>query len=473
MSTKSRQLSTLWLVYFSGIQLLLILLVNGWSFYWIHGRKFVLYAMLNLVLAMGLAFASLFSKSDDRLLRIALTVATLSFGVLFLTQLAPDSLAEDALKLISWIVSAGALVTIARRLPLPALVFMLLIAAIVSQGVMVISDIVDDGSLGAHLATHLYLINLVSFSVSAAAYCGSIQYIFQMSSATPASGTLAEGQRTGGKPDSLFSFWQRKLPKSLKIRAMVAWYDLLARLDKQGEVLFMNHGYDPEPGAGQRLHIPADLERYRYPIQLYDLVARQVDWTGKDALEVSSGLGGGTLWIKRNYTPKTLTGLDLAANAVDKCKKRYGALGIDFAAGDAQAMPFPDTSFDIVINVESSLNYPDMPAFLSEVHRVLRPGGYFLFADYRSRSKMEKLRVLLAAMPLETLALNDVTEGILRGLVNENDRKKEMIDRLTPRLLRNTMKEFAGIGNHESGEYQQFLSRERVYIAGAFRKPLE
>jgi hypothetical protein len=47
---------------------------------------------------------------------------------------------------------------------------------------------------------------------------------------------------------------------------MVFWYNLIARIDSGGEVLFMNHGFSnisATPSA-----IPPDLERYRYSIQL-------------------------------------------------------------------------------------------------------------------------------------------------------------------------------------------------------------
>ena len=118
-----------------------------------------------------------------------------------------------------------------------------------------------------------------------------------------------------------------------------------------------------------------------------------------------------------------VTGLDIAAQAVRTCTNRYGHLGIAFEAGDAQAMPFADASFDIIINVESSLNYPDMAAFLHEVQRVLRPGGYFLFADYRSRSKIKQLRAMLTSMPFEMLMLEDITPGILLGLEREERRR--------------------------------------------------
>lgn len=272
------------------------------------------------------------------------------------------------------------------------------------------------------------------------------------------------------KFDSLFSFWQRALPEPMKIRSMVAWYNLLARMDRGGELLFINHGYAPQPGTEEPLVIPADLERFRYPIQLYDLVARQVDWRGKDALEVSSGLGGGTLWIQRKYSPQSLLGLDIAAQAVRNCRRRHGSLGIRFETGDAQAMPLADASFDIIINVESSLNYPDMAAFLREVQRVLRPGGHFLFADYRNRSNMARLRELLTSMPFETLMLEDITTGILGGMDREEARKKDLIERMAPRFFKTSIAKFAGLDTGESGEYSKFASGKKAYVAGVFRK---
>ena len=44
----------------------------------------------------------------------------------------------------------------------------------------------------------------------------------------------------------------------------------------------------------------------------------------------------------------------IAAGAVRKCQQRYGSLGINFEAGDAQSMPFADQSFDIIINIRQT-----------------------------------------------------------------------------------------------------------------------
>jgi ubiquinone/menaquinone biosynthesis C-methylase UbiE len=421
-----------------------------------------LYAMLNLVLVTALSFLSALAQGNLPG-RVAFILVGCSFALLFRSRLQPDSPLEDWSALVSWSASAAALIFAVRRRAFPNSIFALLVIGVISQGAGAISDFLDDGLLSPHPTQELSLINQLGFAISMVAYQAAIQYFVQ-SSLWPARPT---GRRAG-----LFSLWQHSLPEPFKYRLMVAWYEFVALLDRKGEVLFMNHGYAPKPGTEGHLFIPPDLERFRYPIQLYDLIGRRVDWEDKDALEVSSGLGGGTLWISRTYSPKSLTGLDIAASAVHKCTKRYGPLGISFRTGDAQSMPFGDASFDIVINVESSLNYPDVPAFLSEVERVLRPGGHFLFADYRSRSKMEKLKPLLADMRLETVMLEDVTDGILRGLDHDEARKKELIGRIIPRFLRGTVSKFAGVGHGDASEYAKFAMGHKAYIAAVFRKPM-
>jgi ubiquinone/menaquinone biosynthesis C-methylase UbiE len=463
-SLAPRQIPPAWLKLFSGLQLTLILLIAAWQFLsrsdTASASFLFLYAMLNLLLVTALSFLSALAKGSP-VGRWAFILVGCSFALFFQSRLQADSPLADWSALISWIASAAALIFAVRRRAFPGSIFAALAVGVFSQGVGAISDFLDDGLLSQHPMQQLALINQLGFAVSMVAYQAGIQYFVQ-SSQWPAG---FFGRRAG-----LFSFWQHALPEPVKYRSMVAWYDLVALLDRKGEILFMNHGYAPKPGTESHLFIPPDLERFRYPIQLYNLIARKVDWKDKDALEVSCGLGGGLVWISRTCSPKSLIGLDIAASAVHKCTERYGSMGISFKTGDAQDMPFGDASFDIVINVESSLNYPDMAAFLSEVERVLRPGGHFLFADYRSRSKMEKLKPLLGNMRLEPVLLDDVTDGILRGLDHDEARKKELITRMTPRFLRKTVSKFAGIGHGDKSEYAKFAMGHKAYVVAVFRK---
>ncbi|TMJ37930.1 MAG: class I SAM-dependent methyltransferase [Alphaproteobacteria bacterium] len=474
----ARRITYEWISTAIGVQAILLFIAFAGPPYFtaIGGNQssVALYGLLNLALVIGLSFAAFLSPHFRLPVRWALVVAAIGFSLLFLNELSAESSAEDWRAFCYWIVSGVALAVMLWRQPLPSSVKAALIVAIFCQGMAVLADLLDDGKLSQDVTGRMMWLSLVSLPISMFAYQVSFQYLVQ---ATMLSALAV------GRADSLdmtpksrrkkfgdaFSVWKTVLPNPVKFRSMVAWYNLLARIDTKSELLFLNHGYDPPLGT-ERLSIPTDLERFRYPIQLYDLLARRLDWRGKDALEVSSGLGGGTLWISRTYSPRSLTGLDIAAHAVRTCRNRYGHLGIAFEAGDAQAMPFADASFDIIINVESSLNYPDMAAFLHEVQRVLRPGGYFLFADYRSRSKIKQLRAMLTSIPFEMHMLEDITPGILLGLEREERRKKELIDRKVPNFLKKSVSRFAGLGMEESGEYHKFASRKKEYIAAVLHK---
>lgn len=252
---------------------------------------------------------------------------------------------------------------------------------------------------------------------------------------------------------------------------MVAWYDYLARLDSKGEVLFLNHGYAPPRGSPLTLDLALDLEPYRYPVQLYDLLARQADWRGKDALEVSSGLGGGMTYIARHFGPRSFTGLDISQASVKACRQRCRDPRLSFAAGEAEAMPFSDASFDIIVNVESSLNYRSIDAFLGEVARVLRPGGLFLFGDYRRAIKMERLQRSLAKVALTVETFRDITPGIVRGLELDQDRKRALIDRHVPWGLRGVARKFAGLSRDKDMELDSFRSGYKSYVMAVLEKP--
>jgi SAM-dependent methyltransferase len=69
------------------------------------------------------------------------------------------------------------------------------------------------------------------------------------------------------------------------------------------------------------------------------------------------------------------TGLDFSAAMIDRARARVP--DADFRQGDAQSLPFEDGSFDIVVSNFGLCHVPDQQKALSEVRRVLRPGGRF------------------------------------------------------------------------------------------------
>jgi SAM-dependent methyltransferase len=199
------------------------------------------------------------------------------------------------------------------------------------------------------------------------------------------------------------------------------------------DVVFFNFGYEEDPPLGLPLD-PSD-EPNRYCIQLYHQTASQVDLTGKKVLEISCGAGGGASYIMRNLGPASYTGLDLNPASVEFAQARHKLPGLDFVQGDAQNLHFPDQSFDAVVNVEASHQYPDFPRFLDEVARVLRPGGHFLYTDSRRHPVVAGWEAALAGISLRKVAQRDIDKEAKRGLDANTRRSQEMIGRRAPAFL--------------------------------------
>ena len=220
------------------------------------------------------------------------------------------------------------------------------------------------------------------------------------------------------------------------------WYPMMTRrLGEQDDVQFLNWGYEEDPPLG--LPLDESNEPNRYSIQLYHQTATQADISGKKVLECSSGHGGGASYLTRTLKPASYTGLDFNAAGVEFCKERHQLPGLDFVPGDAENLPFPDESFDAVINVEASHIYPHFERFLSEVKRVLRPGGHFLYADFRNRDGFGAWESALAESGLRQESKRGINTEVLRGLKKNSPRSNELINNRLPAFLRRFGREFA------------------------------
>jgi len=245
------------------------------------------------------------------------------------------------------------------------------------------------------------------------------------------------------------------------------WYPFLTRRLRGDEVLFLNYAFETDPPAGIPL-TPED-EPNRACIQLYHHVAAQVELAGRDVLEVSCGHGGGASWITRNLKPQSYTGLDLNPAGIKFCQDKHTVPDLSFVQGDAQKLPFPDAAFDAVINVEASHCYPEFPRFLGEVARVLRPGGHFLYTDFRFREDLGAWEKSLAEAPLEMIQTRNIRDEVLRGMECNAGRSLELIRKRLPRFLHGLGRDFAGLPG--SRIYEALKSGEVSYRSWCFRKP--
>ncbi|MHC1741208.1 MAG: class I SAM-dependent methyltransferase [Anaerolineaceae bacterium] len=244
-------------------------------------------------------------------------------------------------------------------------------------------------------------------------------------------------------------------------------YQLMAFGYQKQDWTFMNYGYAPE-GTGPELALHAEDEINRYCIQLYHHLASAVDLHGLKLLEVGSGRGGGADYIKRYLDPESVVGMDYSDKAVNLCNEHYHVDGLSFAPGDAENLPFDDESFDVVLNLESSHCYGSMPDFLEQVKRVLKPGGYFMFSDFRNSEQLAELDEQLERCGLRCLTRENITSNVLKALDADHGRRFAHIQRGVPKWLHKLFREFAG--NKDTWIYNSFQSGEIVYQNFLFQK---
>jgi ubiquinone/menaquinone biosynthesis C-methylase UbiE len=112
-------------------------------------------------------------------------------------------------------------------------------------------------------------------------------------------------------------------------------------------------------------------------------------WIGARAqgrvLEVAIGTG---LNLPHYPADTVITGIELSPAMLAIARRRAGDLGraIDLHTGDAQALPFPDESFDTVLCALSLCTIPDPAAAIGQMKRVLVAGGRLLLVDHVASS---------------------------------------------------------------------------------------
>jgi SAM-dependent methyltransferase len=115
--------------------------------------------------------------------------------------------------------------------------------------------------------------------------------------------------------------------------------------------------------------------------------ARFEEGAGRDVLEIGVGMGADHAeWAR--HEPARLACIDLTARGIEWTARRLDTLGLtsELLVGDAERLPFPDASFDIVYSWGVLHHSPDTERAFAEVARVLRPGGTARIMIYHRRA---------------------------------------------------------------------------------------
>jgi SAM-dependent methyltransferase len=116
---------------------------------------------------------------------------------------------------------------------------------------------------------------------------------------------------------------------------------------------------------------------------------------GEQVLDVAAGCGNATLAAARRFAHVTST--DLVPSLLDKGRERARAeaLPVSFRVADAEALPFADASFDVVLSSFGVMYAVEPDRAASELRRVLRPGGRIALASWTPRGFVGRLLGLI------------------------------------------------------------------------------
>jgi ubiquinone/menaquinone biosynthesis C-methylase UbiE len=120
-------------------------------------------------------------------------------------------------------------------------------------------------------------------------------------------------------------------------------------------------------------------------------------------LEVAIGTGLNL----EHYPPEAaVTGIELSPGMLAIARRRAEELGrqVELRVGDAEALEIPSTTFDTVVCTFSLCAIPDHHKALTEMTRILRPGGVLLLADHVA-SSYRMLRASQRVLELVTVPL--------------------------------------------------------------------
>jgi len=217
---------------------------------------------------------------------------------------------------------------------------------------------------------------------------------------------------------------------------------------------FMNYGFAPLSAelAGSR-------EPEKYCLQLYRQLIGSAVLRGKRVVEVSCGRGGGAAHVAAGFEPASYLGIDISEQNLALATQRFAQVpNLRFQQGNAEALPLPDASVDVVLNVEASHLYDDPAKFIAEVHRVLVPGGRFLHVDLAWKDKDPPGTIAAAGFTVNEV--EDITANVVQALDLDSVRREAIVATF-PENMRKDFRDWSGVKDFRA--YNRLKSGEWVY----------
>jgi SAM-dependent methyltransferase len=176
---------------------------------------------------------------------------------------------------------------------------------------------------------------------------------------------------------------------------------------------------DAPPGTPEFF---AEVEQKRYQLEpdILEMAGFQV-WRDCDVLEAGCGIGTDAVQFAR--AGARYTGIDWSPTALTHASARFEMEGLagQFVEATLMELPFESSSFDLVYSMGVIHHLPDAERAVSELHRVLRPGGRAIVMLYHRDSFNYRFTILVVRRALALLLLAPGATQLVARATGEQD----------------------------------------------------
>ncbi len=188
-------------------------------------------------------------------------------------------------------------------------------------------------------------------------------------------------------------------------------------------------------------------------------------------LDIGAGFGGAARYLAKTYGCKVVAlNLSEAENERDRLMNQEQQLDhlVDVVDGSFEDIPFPDGSFDLVWSQDAILHSGDREKVLSEVCRVLKPGGRLIFTDPMQSDTCPDgvLQPIYDRIHLKNLASPGFYRETCQALglkeIDFNDMTRQLINHYS-RVLQETTQRESELTEHVSQNYINNMKKGLKY----------
>ena len=138
--------------------------------------------------------------------------------------------------------------------------------------------------------------------------------------------------------------------------------------------------------------VALDSKTIREPVKAYPVVLSELESLSGRILDIGCGEGEMLSIIQREYGDRfELSGVDLSGKAIGCAEEKLAGKAV-FKKADVEELPFDDAYADIVLCMHSFHHYPNPQKALSEMNRVIKPGGRVMLVENHHNFFMRHLR---------------------------------------------------------------------------------